>query len=267
MPLELVNQLPYNHPYRWDGTLFGGPKLWRPTEITTALWLDAEDTSTITLNGATVSQWADKSGSGRNATQATAANQPAYNAALLGGKPALTFDGVNDLMSIASRFLDSTNRIIIAVAKENSGGFGGIITSKLAATDTAVAIDINNSRTYEYFYGSTTGFLASGSGANWSIVAGQSDTNIHTISMNGSVVNSNTLAVSPTNTASTTEIGPYRVGELSNIGAFDLSELVVTTTNTQTADRQKLEGYLAWKWGLQANLPVGHPYKNTPPTV
>ena len=31
-------------------------------------------------------------------------------------------------------------------------------------------------------------------------------------------------------------------------------------------DRQQLEGYLAWKWGLEANLPVDHPYKNAAPT-
>lgn len=30
--------------------------------------------------------------------------------------------------------------------------------------------------------------------------------------------------------------------------------------------RQQAEGYLAWKWGLQGNLPSGHPYKNNPPT-
>jgi hypothetical protein len=34
-----------------------------------------------------------------------------------------------------------------------------------------------------------------------------------------------------------------------------------------TTDRQKLEGYLAWKWGLEADLPVDHPYKTTPPTA
>jgi len=31
--------------------------------------------------------------------------------------------------------------------------------------------------------------------------------------------------------------------------------------------RYKVEGYLAWKWGLVANLPSGHPYKNLPPYV
>ena len=80
MPMEIVRQLPYNHPYRWDGTLFGGPRLWRPNELgsSLAMWLDAEDTASITLNGVNVSQWADKSGNGRNASQATASAQPAF---------------------------------------------------------------------------------------------------------------------------------------------------------------------------------------------
>lgn len=58
--------------------VFGGGRLWTPELLSTALWLDATDASTITLNGTTVSQWNDKSGNGRNATQSTAANQPTY---------------------------------------------------------------------------------------------------------------------------------------------------------------------------------------------
>lgn len=30
---------------------------------------------------------------------------------------------------------------------------------------------------------------------------------------------------------------------------------------------QRIEGYLAWKWELQANLPTNHPYKNVVPTI
>jgi hypothetical protein len=59
---------------------YGGSarRLWTPAQLTTALWLDAADASTITLNGATVSQWNDKSGNARNAVQATTAYQPLY---------------------------------------------------------------------------------------------------------------------------------------------------------------------------------------------
>jgi hypothetical protein len=33
-----------------------------------------------------------------------------------------------------------------------------------------------------------------------------------------------------------------------------------------TAELQTVEAYLAWRWGLQANLPAGHPYKNVAPS-
>ncbi len=54
--------------------------LWTPADISTALWLDASDAATITLNATnTVSQWNDKSGNGRNVTQNTLTNQPYYH--------------------------------------------------------------------------------------------------------------------------------------------------------------------------------------------
>jgi hypothetical protein len=61
---------------------YGGSarRLWTPAQLTTSVWLDAADASTITLNGATVSQWNDKSGNARNAVQATTAYQPLYAA-------------------------------------------------------------------------------------------------------------------------------------------------------------------------------------------
>jgi hypothetical protein len=42
---------------------------------------------------------------------------------------------------------------------------------------------------------------------------------------------------------------------------------IVLFTGTSTTDRQITEGYLAWKWGLQALLPPGHPYSGGPPTL
>lgn len=62
---------------------------WTPALLgaSLALWLDADDASTITLNGSNVSQWDDKSGNNRHASQATAANQPAYLTTGFNGKP------------------------------------------------------------------------------------------------------------------------------------------------------------------------------------
>lgn len=39
-----------------------------------------------------------------------------------------------------------------------------------------------------------------------------------------------------------------------------------TSGSYVTADLQTVEAYLAWRWGLQGNLPSGHPYKSAPPS-
>ena len=45
----------------------------------------------------------------------------------------------------------------------------------------------------------------------------------------------------------------------------DYSEFLVFDSQLSTTNQQLVEGYLAWKWGLQGNLPAGHPYKNAAP--
>ncbi len=45
-----------------------------------------------------------------------------------------------------------------------------------------------------------------------------------------------------------------------------LHEILNFTSTLTTSDRQKVEGYLAWKYGVQANLPGSHPYFSSPPT-
>ena len=42
-------------------------------------------------------------------------------------------------------------------------------------------------------------------------------------------------------------------------------EILYFSSILSLTDQQKMEGYLAWKWGLQANLPSIHPYKNAAP--
>jgi hypothetical protein len=45
----------------------------------------------------------------------------------------------------------------------------------------------------------------------------------------------------------------------------DLAEIILYDSQLTTLQVQQMEGYLAWKWGLQGNLPASHPYKNAPP--
>ncbi len=55
------------------------------------LWLKAD--AGVTLNGNSVTNWADQSGNAYNVTQATAANQPTFEASVFNGQHAISFDG------------------------------------------------------------------------------------------------------------------------------------------------------------------------------
>lgn len=271
MPMEIVRQLPYDHPYRWDGTLFGGPRLWRPNALagSLSLWLDAEDTSTITLNGSTVSQWADKSGNGRNAAQATAANQPAYSATVLNGKPGVTFDGVNDFLSGAGSVLTGNSQATICCVFTTSQTTtqNPIMVGTSTATATSLAIGSTAAKYNFYSWGiGTEGTYTPISPADTPIIAvgSRSPANINSLFINGNSGSSgNTGGINITSgyTLSFANASiPFYLAGL-------IAEVVVLPIEATTNDRQKLEGYLAWKWGLEANLPSNHPYKLLPPTV
>ena len=48
---------------------------------------------------------------------------------------------------------------------------------------------------------------------------------------------------------------------------FILAEMImITGSSLSTSDRQRVEGYLAHKWGLTGSLGAGHPYRSAAPT-
>ena len=74
---------------------------WTPASLPgLVFWLDAKAIGQS--DGSAVSAWNDLSGNGYNFTQATAANQPTYNATGLNGNPTVTFNGITNYLSLAS---------------------------------------------------------------------------------------------------------------------------------------------------------------------
>jgi len=45
----------------------------------------------------------------------------------------------------------------------------------------------------------------------------------------------------------------------------DIGEIIVYPSVLSVADRQRIEGFLAWKWGMQTSLPSSHLYYRYPP--
>lgn len=90
-----------------------------------ALWFDAQDTASITKDGSNrVSQWADKSGLGHHAVQATGADQPLYVASsALNSKSTIQFydDGTLNPLKITDHAdFDFTSMSVFAVWRRDS---------------------------------------------------------------------------------------------------------------------------------------------------
>lgn len=58
------------------------------------------------------------------------------------------------------------------------------------------------------------------------------------------------------------QLAGYNANTYGFIGDFGEA---ICLSNQDDDEARKVEGYLAWKWGLQANLPGGHPYVAGPP--
>lgn len=69
-----------------------------------------------------------------------------------------------------------------------------------------------------------------------------------------------------TNTVSLPTATRQVAGGSGNYLDGKIAEILVFNSVLAQADREKVEGYLAHKWGLTGNLPGAHPYKTNPPT-
>lgn len=69
------------------------------------------------------------------------------------------------------------------------------------------------------------------------------------------------------NTASASELRlGGDIGTVTTAFSGDIAEVVVGAASLPSAgDIDRIFGYLAWRWGMQSNLDVSHPYKNSPP--
>lgn len=234
---------------------------WTPAQITTALWLDAEDTGTITLNGSTVSQWSDKSGNARNATQATGALQPTYVSTGLNGKPTVNFTVSNKMPTLNGAANGSGNFSLFLVRQETGSIAGFTVPFAFYAGQTSVA-HVNTPYATTNSFVSWRGTVRS----NPNILANTWYINSWIEDGTTTVFHNNGL-LTVTYTGGSTPNSASSILMINDGSANHYAEVVIVHSALSTDNRQKLEGYLAWKWGLQADLPVGHPYKNTPPTV
>jgi hypothetical protein len=258
---------------------------WTPADTTTQLWLDAADATTITI-GTGVAQWNDKSGNARHVVQATSAKQPTHGVATLDSKPVVNFDGSNDTLvgtaALAGLLQNVAAATIYIVRSHDTSGSGfpvmlGVAGNVVSGSNARAAFylsptEAGHERQWGQRLDADTGqsqLTGAQPGAGmWGIAALAYEYSVAQISCfkNGTQTLAPTAFQTAGNTSNTAPaaitIGSWPDETLTMDGS--IAEVVITHTVDAT-ERQKIEGYLAWKWGLESLLPGGHPYKTAPP--
>lgn len=246
------------------------------------LWLDAADRNRMTIfSGSNVSQWSDKSGSNNHATQSTLSNQPVFVENVRNGLPVMRFSGLGGVNRTDTRFLENTGMsfpappyTVFAVAQAVSNaassahGYNYIFKPSRATDWYFMLGSLSNS--FTAFAGTSTIWrdtagLTGGTQptSNWSVLTvvnlGTTLGLIPYISGNARGAKNGGLS----GAAAGYTVGDAPLGFRGQNWNGDIAEIIVFNRDMSYTDRYLIEGYLAWKWGITADLPAAHSYKNT----
>ena len=237
------------------------------------LWVDAADASTITTgtdSGLTVvTQWADKSGSGNTMTRGLSVG-PAYQS----GTSAAAINGLAVLTTstLVDRFLNTSSAILsptfdVYAVTRSPGGSSMAFAQAIVGAQNRTFLYQNDPSIPNRLGGiqvNTSSQIVTGTASNtlphvfgWSKTASSGTVQM---SMDGSTILAGPLTGTPQNVG-------FSIGGVSNLrSAATYAEAIVTgSSNLAAADRELVEGYLAWKWGQTTNLAASNPYKSAVP--
>lgn len=242
-----------------------------PTSITgLQLWLDGSDSATLSLSGSTVTAWRDKSGNSNNT--------------IVAGTPSIG-TSINSVQSITTGTgnyftgpvsITTTTLTCFAIARTTqsqprSGGDQRLVSAVNGAnvdygrTDSAIVLFNQNGTS------TIANYRVSGPLANNAIVANTAFLACSQFNGTNALLWFNGSAGTLPSSASSGSfaITKYGIGNQANpsgeVWIGQIGEIIMYNTALTTTQRQQVEGYLAWKWGLQGSLPANHPYKNAPP--
>jgi hypothetical protein len=278
--------------------------LWTPAEITTALWIDLSDSSTLfdavsgggpVTNGVGIARAEDKSGNARHFTQSTPGARPTWTSGAQNGLGVGSFDGGDWLTSVSANsvwtFLHSSQSTVFAVIRPgviaNPNAVYSILGSNAGSTLNVGVIYIYDDRAIVPRSDAFVGFASNTVSQQYvsfiesqnffspnatQSIAIQSDPANATSSSRIAIAkdgfgyafgSATTLSATANAPSFPLQIGANGNGAAALVGNF--CELIIVPSLLANADRQIIDGYTHWKWGLQSRLPADHPFKNDPP--
>jgi len=242
--------------------------LWTPANISTVVWIDPSDTNTLGQVAGLVSIAMDKSGNGIDMIQEDGDNQPTTGNRTIGGLNVLDVAGY--------KHLDNSN--FTPPVSGNSTWFLVYEVDSLADSRDSLFAKDDGGYSFDVRAAETNGFMAAINKTGDSAGFSGGPFNGPSIMCTVFDYTSTQLVYGyvdgydrTSDDGSRTYLTPLDAGTLylfrgktSNgpDGAF--GEFVIIE-DCSVACRQRMEGYLAWKYSLQAKLPINHPYKLAPP--
>lgn len=257
-----------------------------PTTISgCSLWLDANDSGTITATSNAVGTWTDKSGSGYNFSQATAGNKPVYTPNSVNGKATLAFTATNSQYLVgnaaANSFAVGTNcyALFVVCKFNNSTSTGAIINKASYAAVVAGRMSCyrDSGGLSTFLAHSTTSYVTaqtynfdSASGYRILSLICNRVQGVDTFYINGVSVSSLTYTSDISTALSNTFtyiIGGYNdtTGGVNppTVGYFldgNIAEIITYSKpgDMTDVDRQKIEDYLGVKWGIYSGFDISN---------
>lgn len=242
---------------------------WTPEEASTFAWYDASDISTITESAGIVSQIDDKSDNGFHLNVLTANKVgPKTGVETLNNLNVLTWDLPAQVLENNSFAYDqNSNGLYLAVIfKCNINNQQDFIIAGTENSGPGNRMSVRrngNLNSIQILGGSGTGSNNSlgtpqntaNEGEDLLLVVKFNGSN-STIRIDGEIENSGNIGTNP---FSSLNVGANE-SEVQSINGY-IAEIVFFEDSSV---QEKMEGYLAHKWGTSNNLPVSHPYKYQP---
>lgn len=267
---------------------FRAPPPFNPLSISDmALWFDAADLNTLSfVTGTEISEWRDKSPTGTKALPeygVSPSNKVTYSAD--NGVYINNNDNANYIastvssMRIQSNIQTTADFSIVAMIKYGSAlSTGGTNVQTIYSNQRPNDITNPSSVTVAPSFGFGAALEISkvpivGRGVTFgytpnstALVSMLSTSASSTIHRNGTQAGQDLTVLNRCDTDGGTFPQFGATGIENRVATGFWYEFFLFNKTISTTERQELEGYLAWKWGTRASLPIDHPYIKSPPT-